>query len=97
MAKQAVLVRYRIKAGKMDAFLQILKGHIAATRASEPGCVQFDVLKPYDEKDTVHVYEVYADDEAFRLHNASSQLANYKAATQALLHERAITWCVVVE
>ena len=97
MAKQAVLVRYRIKAGKMDAFLQILKSHIAATKASEPGCVQFDVLKPYDEKDSVHVYEVYADEEAFRLHNASAQLASYKAATEGLLRERAITWCAVVE
>lgn len=95
MAKQAVVVRYRIKPGRRAEFLAVLKDHIAKTRAQEPGCLQFDLLVPHDGTDCVHLYEVYADEEAFRLHNASAQLASYKAATDALLHERAITWCTV--
>lgn len=97
MARQAVLVRYQVKSGKMDEFLSIVKDHIAKTRASEPGCVQFDLLVPHDKQDSVHLYEVYADETAFRFHNASEQLAKYKAATHALLDERSITWCTTEE
>ena len=97
MARQAVLVRYRVKPGKMDELLPILKDHIARTRAAEAGCIQFDMLIPHGEPDCVHLYEVYANEDAFRLHNASDQLARYKSATNSLLGERAITWCTVAE
>lgn len=97
MAKQAVVVRYRVKLGKMGEFLAILKDHVANTRAIEPGCVQFDILIPEDATDVIHLYEAYADETAFRLHNASEHLAKYKAKTEALLSERMITWCTVVE
>jgi quinol monooxygenase YgiN len=103
MAKQAVLVRYMVKPGRMPELLAILKDHIAKTRAQERGCVQFDLLVPHNGPhdgphngpDCIHLYEVYADEDAFRLHNASEQLARYKAATDALLDERAITWCTI--
>jgi quinol monooxygenase YgiN len=95
MAKQAVLVHYRIKPGRMPELLVILKDHIAKTRAQEPGCIQFDLLVPHHGQDCIHLYEVYADECALRLHNASEQLARYKAATNALLDERAITWCTI--
>lgn len=97
MAKQAVLVKYQVKAGQMDVFLSALRRHIARTKATEPGCVQFDILLPHDEKDCVRLYEVYADEEAFRVHNSSAQLANYKAESSLLLLERQITWCTVSE
>jgi quinol monooxygenase YgiN len=97
MAKQTVLVRYRVKPGKMGEFLAILKDHIAKTRALEPGCVQFDLLVPRDQQDCIHLYEVYADESALRLHNASEQLANYKTAINELLDERAIVWCRIEE
>lgn len=97
MAKQAVLVRYKIKPGKMDQFLLILKRHVANTKAKEPGCVQFDILIPHDKEDFVHLHEVYADETAFRLHNASEHLAKYKAETDPLLSERMIAWCTVEE
>ena len=97
MAKQAVLVRYTVKSGKMDEFLAILRRHIANTKAKEPGCVQFDILIPHQGKDFVYLYEVYADEDAFRLHNASDHLMKYKVETDALLSERTITWCAVEE
>jgi len=97
MAKQAILVSYKIKPGKLDEFLTILKRHIANTKTKEVGCVQFDLLVPHAEKDAVHLYEVYADEAAFRFHNASAWLAKYKSETDALLSERMITWCIVDE
>jgi autoinducer 2-degrading protein len=99
MAKQAVVVRYTVKPGQMHAFLTILRDHVANTRALEPGCIQFDILLPHEgkDRDSVHLYEVYADELAFHLHNTSEQLARYKAKTEPLLSERNIVWCTVID
>jgi quinol monooxygenase YgiN len=98
MAKQAVLVTYKVKHRNMDSFLSVLKRHIAQTKATEPGCVQFDILMPHDETDTIRLYEVFADEDAFRIHNDSEQLKKYRAESNPLLDEqRTIVWCTIVE
>jgi quinol monooxygenase YgiN len=97
MAKQAVVVRYAVKPGQMQAFLAALRDHVANTRALEPGCLQFDILLPQEGKDAVHLYELYVDEVAFRLHNNSEHLARYKQKTAPMLSERAIVWCTVVD
>ena len=97
MAKQAVIVKYLGKPGSMSRLLDLLKTHIARTKANEPGCLQFDILLPHDEADTLHLHEVYADEAAFDSHNASEHLAMYKASTEHLLLDRSIAWCTVEE
>lgn len=95
MARQAVVVRYRVRPDRTAELMALLKAHVARTKANEPGCVQFDILIPHREADTVHLYEVYADESAFAAHNASPGLADYKARSEPLLLERAITWCTI--
>jgi len=97
MAKQAVVVKYRVRPGRMNEFLSLLRAHIARTKALEPSCVQFDILIPHREGDAVHLYEVYADEAAFDFHNSSQTLADYKVQSESLLQERTITWCTVRE
>jgi len=97
MAKQAVIVKYRVRPGRMGEFLPLLRSHVARTKAEEPGCVQFDILIPHRDADTVHLYEVYADDAVFQAHNASQALADYKSRSEPLLAERTIIWCTVAE
>ncbi len=97
MAKQAVVVKYRVQPGRMTEFLSLLRAHLARTKAREPGCRQFELLMPHRETDVVHLYEVYADEAAFDCHNASQTLADYKAQSEPLLLERTITWCTVAE
>ena len=97
MAKQAVVVTYRVKPGRMDELLTSLRAHIRRTKANEPGCVQFDVLVPHDEPDVIRLHEVYADEAAFDAHNASEHLARYKVESATLLDDRAVTWCRVDE
>lgn len=97
MAKQAVVVKYRVKPGQMASFLSVLRSHIEKTRATEPGCIQFDILMPHEGEDTVRLYEVYANEEAFRIHNASAQLVKYRNESTPLLHEREIIWCTVAD
>lgn len=97
MAKQAVVVKYRVRPGRMSELLALLRAHIERTKATEPGCVQFDILIPHSQADIVHLYEVYADEAAFKFHNSSQTLATYKVNSEPLLLERAIEWCTVGE
>lgn len=97
MAKQAVVVKYRVRPGRTGEFLSLLRAHIGRTKATEPGCVQFDLLMPHQQADTVHLYEVYADEAAFDFHNSSQTLADYKTKSEPLLLERSIVWCTVGE
>jgi len=97
MAKQAVVVTYRVRPGQMEAFLAILKAHVGRTKATEAGCLQFDILIPHSEADTVRLHEVYADEAVLNAHNASEGLAAYKAASTPFLLERSISWCSVAE
>jgi quinol monooxygenase YgiN len=97
MAKQAIVVKYRVRPSRMTEFLSLLRAHIARTKAREPGCLQFELLMPHRETDAVHLYEVYADEAAFDFHNVSQTLADYKLQSEPLLLERKITWCTVAE
>jgi (4S)-4-hydroxy-5-phosphonooxypentane-2,3-dione isomerase len=97
MTKQAVIVKYRVRPSRMNEFLSLLRAHIGRTKATEPGCVQFDLLMPHRQVDTVHLYEVYADEAAFNFHNSSQTLADYKAKSEPLLLERSVEWCTVSE
>ena len=95
MAKRAVIVKYTVKSGKMEVLLALLRDHVTKTKATEPGCLQFDILRPEAEDDVIRLHEVYADGEAFRIHNASAQLASYKKASEPLLTDRTGIWCTV--
>jgi autoinducer 2-degrading protein len=97
MAKQAVVVKYQVRPGQMEAFLPILRAHVKRTRATDPGCLQFDILIPHREADIVRLHEVYADEAILDAHNASEGLAAYKAASEPFLLERSISWCSVAE
>jgi quinol monooxygenase YgiN len=79
----------------MEVFLAVLRDLIAKTRATEAGCLQFDLLLPSEGTDVVHVYEVYADERALGVHDSSNQLANYRAESGPLLTERTIISCAV--
>lgn len=95
VAKRAKIVKYGVRPGQMDAFLAALRDHVAKTRASETGCLQFDILMPDDGAGDVRLYEVYADDRALAIHDDSEQLAAWRAVSDALLDERSITVCTI--
>lgn len=71
----AIIVRWRIKEGFVEAFEAEMKSHVAATRASEPGCLRFDVVRDKKEARTYHLFEIYRDDQAVADHRKSPTLA----------------------
>ena len=86
MTQFALTVTFRLHPGQRDAFLPLMLDNARQSRASEPGCLRFDVLMPDpDDGVTVFLYEVYTDRAAFDAHLAADHYHRFDAATRALV------------
>ena len=68
MRKLAIVATIKTAPGKRDEYLKHLRAHAERCRATEPGTLQFEILVPQKEEDTLMLYEVYASPEAFQAH-----------------------------
>lgn len=78
MSKVAIFVTFDCKPGKAEAFVELVKGHANRCMEREPGCLQFDVLRPNGGGDKVMLYEVYASPQALEAHRKSDHLAMFR-------------------
>jgi quinol monooxygenase YgiN len=68
MSKYAIVATIKTVPGKRDEYLTFLKAHGKRCLATEPGTLQFEILLPQEETDTIMLYELYASPEAFQTH-----------------------------
>lgn len=80
-----ILVRFRVEAGQMAAFLDHLARNAAASVADEPGCRRFDVLTAEAGGDEVVLYEIYDSPAAFEAHLQTPHFAAFAASTKPLV------------
>jgi autoinducer 2-degrading protein len=85
-----IVVRWRIRPEHVDAFEQAMKDHVAATRRTEPGCLQFDIAKDKTEPRTYHLYEIYRDDQAMADHAQSPTLAGLREKIPLWVEDRSL-------
>lgn len=78
MTKFALVATIKTAPGKRDEYLKHLKAHAARCLATEPGTLQFDILVPKEEAETLMLYEVYASPEAFQTHWTGASLKQMK-------------------
>jgi (4S)-4-hydroxy-5-phosphonooxypentane-2,3-dione isomerase len=63
-----ILAEFRLKPGRRQRFLEVVRADALASVRDEPGCRRFDLLIPEDEPDTVWLHEVYDSKAAFDAH-----------------------------
>jgi len=80
-------VKIRIKPDSVDAFMAKLADNAKAAR-TEPGCRTFDVSIDPNDKTSVMLYEVYADEKAFEAHQETPHFQKYLAEAIPLLASR---------
>ena len=80
-------VDLRIKPENVEAFIAGAIENAAHSRR-EPGCRQFDVLVDPKDRTVVMLYEVYADDKAFEVHQQTAHFKKYLAEAVPLLASR---------
>ncbi|MDR6953379.1 quinol monooxygenase YgiN [Ancylobacter sp. 3268] len=82
-----VIAEFRVKPDAMESFLAAAEDDASHSVADEPGCRQFDVVRPTGEADSVLFYEVYDSRAAFDAHLQTPHLARFRAAFPSLIVE----------
>ena len=86
----AVCVTFRIKTGMMDAFMEPMLRNARESVANEPGCHRFDVGTDGDDPQTVFLYELYSDHEAFAAHQKTDHFLTFNTITPDLVAEKEV-------
>ena len=84
-----IIVRWKIREGFEADFEKEMRAHVAATRASEPGCLRFDVVRDKKDSRSYHLFEIYRDDQAIADHRKSPTLAKLVEKAPLWVEERA--------
>jgi quinol monooxygenase YgiN len=71
------LVRFVVKPGKREEFLELLRWDARVVKDFEPGTLRFDVWEVEGEPNTVYVYEVYEDVGAFEDHTKNEPVKKF--------------------
>lgn len=82
-----VIAEFQVKPDAMAAFLAAALDDARHSVADEPGCRQFDVVRPEGAGDRVLFYEVYDSRAAFDAHLETPHLARFRDAFPSLIVE----------
>lgn len=72
-----LFVTIKIKPEHHDEYLKELLLNAKGANEDEPGCLRFDVVQDGQDANTVHLYEVYKDEAAFKDHQASAHFKRF--------------------
>jgi autoinducer 2-degrading protein len=85
-----VTVDFVVRPGSESEFRRHMVANASASRAREPGCLQFDVtLDPLDSA-SIFLYEVYVDRAAFDAHVASEHFAAFDEVTRDMVARKTV-------
>ena len=80
-------VKIGIKPDQVENFMAMLAENAKGARG-EPGCKTFDISVDPNDRTNVMLYEVYADEKAFQVHQETPHFKKYFAEAVPLLAGR---------
>ncbi|MEE1889134.1 putative quinol monooxygenase [Pseudomonas carassii] len=83
-----LFIKTRVQPGTADAFLAAIKANAAASVATEPGCLVFDVSQDREDADVIYLYEIYRDDEAYEAHTRTAHFRDSRPLVEPLVVEQ---------
>ncbi len=86
-----VTVEFGIEPLRWAEFLPLMIENARLSRATEPGCTQFDVCVDDARPAKVFLYELYADRAAFDAHLLSAHFVAFSSATRDMIATRSVT------
>ena len=85
MSAFVLIVEFEINARDYERFHPLIARNAEQSVALEPGCRQFDVMSPADNRSCIVLYEVYDDEAAFQAHMAMPHVAEFFAAAKPMI------------
>lgn len=84
----SLFIKTRVKPGSAEDFLLAIKANAAASVASEPGCLVFDVSQDRVDPDVIYLYEIYRDDDAYEAHTQTAHFRDSRPLVEPLILEQ---------
>ncbi|MGY4525608.1 putative quinol monooxygenase [Pseudomonas sp. TE21394] len=84
----SLFIKIRVKPGCAEDFLNAIKVNAAASVASEPGCLVFDVSQDRVDPDLIYLYELYRDDAAYEAHTQTAHYRDSRPLVEPLIVEQ---------
>ena len=91
MNKFVLVVEFDVKPECLDEFNRLIDINAHASVANEAGCYQFDVVRGLEDPSKILLYEVYASEEAFKVHMGWAHTQTFLAAAKPLITRQAAT------
>lgn len=66
-----IIAKLKVKEGKMDEAVEILKEIVPKLKEAEPGCLAYIPHTVRGEENVILFYEKYSDKEALKLHSGN--------------------------
>jgi len=85
----SLFIKTRVKPGCAEAFLAAIKVNAAASVATEPGCLVFDVSQDRADPEVIYLYEIYRDDAAYDAHTQTTHFRDSRPLVEPLIAEQA--------
>jgi autoinducer 2-degrading protein len=83
-----VIVTLQVRPDRIDEFLRGIRANARASLRDEPGCLRFDVHRSAEDAHRFLLYEIYADEVAFReAHRTAPHYAAWRAVADRCVVE----------
>ena len=66
-----LIATLKVKEGKMEEAINVLKEIVPKVKASEPGCLEYIPHTVRGDENTIIIYEKYSDKDALKQHSAN--------------------------
>jgi quinol monooxygenase YgiN len=84
-AKLVRIAELEIDPDQIDAYRDLLCEEMEASLDREPGVLQLQAVAERDRPERLHIFEVYANREAYEAHLTTPHFLKYKEATAAMV------------
>ncbi len=87
----ALVVKFTIKSGFVDAFERAIVNNARASRETEAGCRQFDVCRDPHDAQVFFLYELYDDEAAISAHLKTAHFLQFNGETTPWVDEKLVS------
>ncbi len=86
----AVIVTFEIKADQKEIFQTLMLELAKNSLAAEPDCHYFDVVLDENNTNTFHLYELYTNADAFKVHLESPHFQSFNEETASMVKNKTV-------
>jgi quinol monooxygenase YgiN len=66
-----IIAKLKVKEGKMDEAIQLLRDIVPTIKSAEPGCIEYIPHTVRGEENVILLYEKYRDKDALKVHSSN--------------------------